>query len=64
MPKRLTKREHDDAVYSCWWTRVCTYGAREAKKIIYDAYKELRRQENERKKVKDGNNGKSSQRCV
>lgn len=54
MPKRLTKREHDDAVYSCWWTRVCTYGAREAKKIIYDAYKELRRQENERKKVKGG----------
>lgn len=50
MPKRLTKREFDDAVYQLWFTRLCTYGTRQAKKIVYAAYKELRRQENERKK--------------
>lgn len=52
MPKRISKKMHDNAVYGCWFKYLCTYGAREAKKIIYDAYKELRRQENERKKVK------------
>ena len=50
MPKRLTKREHDDEVYTCWFNRLCHFGAKEAKKIIWEAYKELRRQENERKK--------------
>jgi hypothetical protein len=53
MPKRLTKREHDDEVYKLWRIRLCMFGLRQAKKIIYDAYKELRRQENERKKVTD-----------
>lgn len=53
MPKRLTKREFDDAVYSCWFTRLCTYGLKPAKKIVFAAYKELRRQENERKKKND-----------
>jgi len=52
MPKKLTKREHDDEVYSTWMNRLCKFGLREAKKICFDAYKELRRQENERKKVK------------
>ena len=55
MPKKLTKREYDDAVYNCWFKYVCTYGAKEAKKILYGAYKELRRQDNERKKVKHEN---------
>ena len=50
MPRRLTKRQHDDEVYSCWFNRVCHFGAREAKKIIWDAYKVLREQERERKK--------------
>lgn len=50
MPKRLTKREFDDEVYSLWFSRVCKFGRRQAKKIIYTAYKELRRQENEGKK--------------
>jgi len=48
--RRLTKRQHDDEVYKCWWSRVCAFGSREAKKIIWEAYKELRRQEKERKK--------------
>lgn len=53
MPKRLTKREHDDAVYNTWFNRLCHYGLREAKKIVWEAYVELRRQEREQKaKVK------------
>lgn len=50
MPKRLTKREFDDAVHQIWFSRLCTYGMRQAKKMIFEAYKELRRQENEREK--------------
>ena len=50
MPKRLNKREFDDEVYKLWFSRLCTFGLRQAKKIVYEAYKELRRQENERKK--------------
>jgi len=50
MPKRLNKREFDDAVYHIWFSRLCTYGMRPAKKMIFEAYKELRRQEKERKK--------------
>ena len=49
MPKRLKKRAHDDAVYGCWFKYLCTYGAREAKKILFDAYKELREQEKRQK---------------
>ena len=50
MSKRLNKIEFDNEVYSLWFSRVCKYGRRQAKKIIYTAYKELRRQENEGKK--------------
>lgn len=52
MPKRLNKREFDDAVYQIWFSRLCMYGMRQAKKIVYAAYKELREQENERKRKK------------
>jgi len=55
MPKRITRRQHDDAVYGLWYRYLCTYGLREAKKIVFEAYKELRKQENERKKAKHGN---------
>lgn len=47
--RRLTKREMDDEVYKLWFGRLCTFGLRQAKKIVFTAYKELRRQENERK---------------
>ena len=50
MPKRLNKREFDDAVYQLWFSRLCTYGLKQAKKMMFAAYKELRKQENERKK--------------
>ena len=50
MPKRITKREHDDAVYGLWYKYLCHYGLREAKKIVYDVYKKLRDQENEQKR--------------
>ena len=50
MPKRLTKRRLDDEIYSCWFTRLCTFGLRDAKKIVWGAYVELRRQERELKK--------------
>lgn len=49
MPKRLNKVEFDNAVYQIWFSRLCTYGRRQAKKMIYAAYKELRKQEKERK---------------
>ena len=49
MPKRITKREHDDAVYGCWNKYLSHYGIREAMKIVYGAYKELRRQDRELK---------------
>lgn len=52
MPKRLNKREFDDAVYSLWYSRVCMYGQKQAKKIVFAAYKILREQEKERKKKK------------
>jgi len=50
MSKRLNKREFDDEVYSLWFSRVCRFGRKQAKKMIYVAYKELRKQENEGKK--------------
>jgi len=52
MSKRLTKREFDDIVYGCWFKYLCSFGMKQAKKILFEAYKELRKQENERKKVK------------
>jgi len=52
MPKRITKRQHDDAVYGLWYRYLCTYGLREARKIMFDAYKVLREQDNEQKKVR------------
>lgn len=57
MPKRLTKRERDNAIYGCWYKYLCTYGIVEARKIVYGAYKEIRRQHEERK-VKDGKHSK------
>lgn len=50
MPKRITKRERDDAIYGLWYKYLCHYGIREAMKIVYGAYKELRRQNNEQRK--------------
>ncbi len=49
MPKRLNKREFDDEVYKLWRLRMTTFGLKQAKKIMWAAYKELRRQENEQK---------------
>lgn len=49
MPRRLTKREFDDEVYKLWFGRLCTFGLLQARKIVYAAYKELRRQDEERK---------------
>lgn len=49
MPKRLIKREFDKEVHDLWFNRVCKFGRKQAKKMIFEAYKELRRQENERK---------------
>ncbi len=50
MPKRLTKREMDDEVYKLWFGRLCTFGLKQAKKMMFEAYKILREKENERKK--------------
>lgn len=52
MPKRLTKREYDDVVYGLWQRYLCQFGAKQAKRIIYAAYKTLREQEREYKKKK------------
>lgn len=59
MPTKLNKREFADEVYKIWFSRLCTFGLKQAKKIVYTAYKELRRQDDERKKkvrTKNGNN--------
>lgn len=52
MPKRISKRQHNDVVYGLWFKYLCTYGLRQAKKIVFEAYKELRKQDNEQKKVR------------
>lgn len=53
MPKRLTQHEFDDIVYSTWFRYLCSYGMKQAMKILFAAYKELRRQDREQKgKVK------------
>lgn len=49
MPKRISKKQRDDAIYACWFKYVCTYGIVEAKRIVFGAYKEIRRQHEERK---------------
>lgn len=49
MPKRLNKVEFDGEVKSLWTRYLCTFGLKQAKKIVFTAYKELRRQENEQK---------------
>lgn len=52
MPAKLTKEEFKAEVYKLWFSRLCTFGLKQAKKMIFEAYKELRRQESERKKKK------------
>ena len=44
MPKRISKKQRDDAIYGLWFRYVSTFGMVEAKKIVYGAYKEIRRQ--------------------
>jgi hypothetical protein len=64
MPRRLSKKMRDDAIYGCWYKYMCTYGIVEARKIVYGAYKEIRRQHEERK-VKYGKKKKrKTNRCV
>ena len=62
MPKRLSKREFDDAVYSTWMNRMCTYGLVQAKKICWAAYVELRRQDRERKEKYGAKKKKTNRR--
>ena len=53
MPKRISKKQRDDVIRSLWFRYVSTFGMVEAKKIVYGAYKEIRRQ-HEEQKVKYG----------
>lgn len=49
MPKRISKKQRDNAIYGLWYRYICTFGIVEARKIVYGAYKEIRRQHEERK---------------
>lgn len=52
MPKKLTKREFDTEVEKIWFTRLCTFGMKQAKKMVFEAYKILREKERELKNEK------------
>ena len=49
MARKLTKGEHDKLVKDVASTYICRHGLKQARDIVYDIYKELRRQNNERK---------------
>ncbi len=49
MPKRISKKQRDDAIYGLQFRYISTFGIVEAKKIIYGAYKDIRRQHDEQK---------------
>lgn len=49
MPKRLSKEAMAQEIHNLWMSRLCTFGLKQAKKMVWGAYVELRQQERDRK---------------
>lgn len=61
MPKRISKKERDDAIFGLWNRYLSHFGMREAMKIVYGAYKVLREQD-KRLRAKHGKEKKTNRR--
>lgn len=50
MPRKLNKNEFDQEVYDLWMSRLAHFGLKQAKKIVWEAYKILRDKERQMEK--------------
>lgn len=50
MPRKLNKNEFDQEVYNLWMSRLAHFGLKQAKKIVWEAYKILRDKERQMEK--------------